>query len=43
MKLLRALLPVGGLAMLIWGLMRGENLKVLAKAINVCLECVGIG
>lgn len=25
------------------GLMREENLTVLKKAINICLECIGIG
>ncbi|MCM1189587.1 MAG: hypothetical protein NC541_09855 [bacterium] len=25
------------------GLMRGEHLDVLEKAVRICLECIGIG
>ena len=25
------------------GLRRGEQLEVLAKAVRICLECIGIG
>jgi hypothetical protein len=25
------------------GLMRSEHLTVLKKAINICLECIGVG
>ena len=37
-----ALLVVGA-AMVFFGAMRGEADAVLAKAIRLCLECIGIG
>ncbi len=41
-------LPAAGLLVLAaifmaLGLTRGEALTVLRKAINICLECIGIG
>jgi hypothetical protein len=32
-----------GLTMLLIGLLRGEALFVLKRAITICLECIGIG
>ena len=32
-----------GICMMIAGSMRGEVSIVLTKAINICLECIGIG
>lgn len=32
-----------GVAMMIFGIHRGEMAVVLAKAVRVCLECIGIG
>lgn len=32
-----------GLALMISGIYRGEMEVVLEKAINICLECIGIG
>lgn len=32
-----------GLAMMAYGISRGEMGVVLAKAIKICLECIGIG
>lgn len=32
-----------GLAMMGYGIFRGETATVFTKAINICLECIGIG
>lgn len=32
-----------GLALMGYGIYRGEMAVVLAKAVKICLECVGIG
>jgi len=32
-----------GLAMMGYGVWRGELAVVLMKAVNICLECIGIG
>ena len=36
-------LLIAGMAMVCFGVMRGEADAVLAKAIRLCLECIGIG
>ena len=36
-------LLLAGVAMLCFGVWRGEAETVLSKAIKLCLECVGIG
>jgi len=40
---LRMTLLVGAVASLAFGIYRGEVDEVLIKAINICLECIGIG
>ena len=32
-----------GLAMMGYGIWRGELAVVFTKAVNICLECIGIG
>lgn len=34
---------VCGVAMMVYGAFRGEVDVVLQKAVNICLECIGIG
>jgi len=41
--IIRALLLAGGAAMLVSGLLFGEARELLAKAVIVCMECIGIG
>lgn len=49
-KLFKAIKPaaqvallIAGIAMVSFGAVRGEAEAVLAKAIRLCLECIGIG
>lgn len=37
------LTALGGIALMWIGIHRGEMAIVLKKAINICLECIGIG
>lgn len=34
---------LASIALIIIGLWQGQNSSVLAKAVKICLECVGIG
>ncbi|MBS6510260.1 MAG: thioredoxin [Clostridiales bacterium] len=38
-----ALLLLGGIALMAAGAARGELGVVLARATNICMECIGIG
>ncbi|MEG0798187.1 MAG: CD1871A family CXXC motif-containing protein [Acidaminococcaceae bacterium] len=40
---IRTLLVLTGLAFVALGLYRREHLIVLRKAVNICLECIGLG
>jgi hypothetical protein len=42
-RLIRAAVFTAGAAMLVAGLLRGEALQVLKRAIIICLGCIGIG
>jgi len=38
-----AVVALIGLAMIAYGVYRGEPKVIFTKAINICLECIGIG
>ncbi len=39
----RAVIAAMGLGLMFFGISRGEVGTVLKKAVNICLECIGIG
>lgn len=43
MTVVRILLLAGAVCMIAFGVGRGEMDVVFTKAINICLECIGIG
>ncbi len=42
-QVFRGILLIGGVFMIGMGIWRGEMDMVWSKAVNLCLECVGIG
>ena len=42
-KISQFILLIAGVSMMSYGAVRGEATVVLCIAINLCLECVGIG
>ena len=42
-NLITALIIVGSFALIVAGIVKGEPLVVLNKAINVCMECTRMG
>lgn len=42
-NILRTVFLAAACAFLLYGLTRGEMAVVYGKAVNICLECIGIG
>lgn len=40
---IRWVVAAAAIMMMAFGVLNGETKTVLAKAINICLECIGIG
>jgi len=42
-KVIRNTVLISSICLIFYGISRGEVGTVLKKAINICLECIGIG
>ena len=42
-KMIQGIIMVSAIARTAYGVYRGEIALVLNKAINICLECIGLG
>lgn len=42
-KIIRFSIAAVGIVLLVLGLMQGDYLDTLQKAIRICMECIGIG
>ena len=42
-RLLRYGISICSIGLIVVGITRGEGETVLKKAVNICLECIGIG
>lgn len=42
-KMIQGIIMASAIAMTAYGVYRGEIAIVLNKAINICLECIGLG
>lgn len=42
-SLIRWVAAAAAIMMMVFGVLNGETKTVLAKAVNICLECIGIG
>lgn len=42
-KLAAVLVIISASALMLFGIYRGEVAVVLKKAVNICMECIGIG
>lgn len=42
-RIIQLTILLAGAVMIVYGVCRGETSVVLNKAVNVCLECIGLG
>ncbi len=42
-RILQGALLTGAAAMIAYGLISGEGLIILHKAVRICMECIGLG
>lgn len=40
---IRSITTIAAIVFIVIGIMKGEHSIVLEKAINICLQCIGIG